>query len=151
MEDVRGVFGALIIITFLSILACIVFLFFLLNRPKQYYDTSRKIPFITFAIIMALYISFVVWAIVDFKYVYEEFFHNLFFSGNYSFSHGVMVSMISEIFPDIAICIGISIPLLLVIPTLLFIFYNRALSKKLAKAEQESIKTEQEVENIDKI
>ena len=147
LKDVRVVFGVFIILSILSMLFCMVYLFFLINRPKQYYDTSRKIPFITFAVIMALYISFVVWAIVDFKYVYEVFFHNLLFSGNYAFSHGVMVSMISEIFPDIAICVGVSIPVLLSIPTLAFALYNRSIRKKIAKAEQESIKAEQEIEN----
>ena len=55
-----------------------------------------------------------------------------------------MISMIGEIFPDLCALIGIAMPILLLIPVLIFIFYNRALSKKYAKVEDKEQKNGEE-------
>jgi hypothetical protein len=52
--------------------------------------------------------------------------------------------MIGEIFPDLCAIIGIALPVLLLIPVLVFIFYNRALTKKYAKAQAEEPKITEE-------
>ncbi len=138
MKDVKAIFGVFIAITVLSVILCIVFLFFLFNRPRLYFEHCRKIPFITFVIIMGLFALIALWAIVDFRFVYEVVFHNLLFSGNFSFSHGVMISMIGEIFPDLIALIGIGIPVLLSIPTIALCVLNNKLSK-LYNTKQENI------------
>ncbi|MBO5224478.1 MAG: DUF1461 domain-containing protein [Clostridia bacterium] len=130
LSDVRNLFGAGMIVTLISLLACIVFLFFLLNRPKEYYESSRNVPFITLAVLVGLIAFVAVFACIDFTVTFEIF-HKILFTGNYSFSNGVMISMISEIFPDLALIIGISWLITLAIPIVALIFYNRHVAKKI--------------------
>ncbi len=132
MNDVRNIFGVGIILTIVSVLICIAFLFFLLNRPKAYYETSRKVPFITFGVLFVIFIALALYIVVDFKYVFEVVFHNMLFDGNYAFSSGVMISMIGEIFPDLIMLIGISWLVMMGVPVLAFVLYNKRLAKKSA-------------------
>ena len=138
MQDVRAIFGVFITLTVLSVIFCIVFLFFLFNRPRIYYEHCRKIPFITFAIIAGIFVALALWTILDYKFVFEVVFHNLFFSGNFAFSTGVMISMIGEIFPDLIALIGIGIPVLLSIPLIALCILNNKFSK-LYITQQENI------------
>ena len=146
MFDVKRIFGALIILTILSLLTCIAFLFFIINRPKIYYETSRKIPFITLGVVLALFAFIAIWTIIDYKFVFEVAFHNLFFTGNFAFSDGVMISMIGEIFSDLILLIGIGFLVFTATVFVAFALYNRRVSKKLANEPQNSnndLKTEQ--------
>ena len=135
MKDVKNVFGEGIILTLVSILVCIAYLFFLFNRPKEYYETSRKVPFITLGVLIGIFLAVALYTIIDYKYVFEVLLHNALFSGNFSFSNGVMISMIGEIFPDLFMLIGIGWAVSLAVPVLAFVFYNRHLKKKLAQNE----------------
>ena len=135
MKDVKNVFGEGIILTLVSILVCIAYLFFLFNRPKEYYETSRKVPFITLGVLIGVFLAVALYTIIDYKYVFEVLLHNALFSGNFSFSNGVMISMIGEIFPDLFMLIGIGWAVSLAVPVLAFVFYNRHLKKKLAQNE----------------
>ncbi len=140
MQDVKNLFGGGIILTIVALLICITFLFFLLNRPKEYYETSRKIPFFTFGVLLTLIVLVAIFALTNFAYTFEIF-HQIFFTGNYAFANGVMVSMITEIFPDLATLIAVGWLVLLIIPAVVLVLYNRHVAKKLA------LTTENRVEN----
>ena len=146
MRDVRNVFGVGTILTIISVLICIAFLFFLLNRPKAYYETSRKVPFITLGILFAIFVAIALYVVIDFKYVFEVVFHNMFFDGNFAFSSGVMISMIGEIFPDLVMLIGISWIVMMALPVLVFVFYNKRLAKKIALQVKNEDKNNQSTE-----
>lgn len=138
MKDVRAIFGVFIALTVLSVILCIIFLFFLFNRPRLYFEQCRKIPFITFTVLGGIFLVIALWTMLDFKFVFEVVFHNLFFKGNFAFSYGVMISMIGEIFPDLITLIGIGIPVLLAISTIALCILNNKLSK-LYNTKQENI------------
>jgi hypothetical protein len=140
MKDVKNIFGVGLILTLLCFLVCVAFLFFILNRYKEYYETSRKVPFITFGALGGVFLVIALCVLIDYKYMFEEVFHNALFSGNFAFSNGVMISMIGQIFPDLITLIGVSWAVTLVIPILLLIFFNRHVKKKLLKKRKEVAK-----------
>ncbi len=144
MHDVRNIFGVFIIFTLISVLMCIAFLFFILNRSKAYYETSRKVPFITFGVIIALLAIVGVCTAINYKYMFEVVFHNMLFDGNFAFSNGVMISMIGEIFPDLIMLIGVGWAVMLSVPVIAFVLFNRHIAKKIAKNSQKEEKNSHE-------
>lgn len=142
LSDVRNLFGVGIIFAIISILGCMAFLFFLLNRPKEYYESSRKVPFITFGVLVGIIAIVAIFALVDFMGTFEVF-HQIFFTGNYSFSNGVMISMISDIFTDMAVFIGVGWLVLLAIPIVALILYNKHIGKKIAGESEKQPEKEQ--------
>ena len=130
LSDVRHLFGVLIILAIVSLLGCMAFLFFLLNRPKDYYKSSRKVPFITMGVLVGIIAIVAIFASVDFGHTFEVF-HKIFFTGNYSFSNGVMISMISDIFTDMAVLVVIGWLVLLAVPTVALALYSKHIGKKI--------------------
>lgn len=134
MQDVKNLFGGGICIVAIATVLLVVLLAIGLVKKKGYYENCRKVPYYTLlGVFIALGLLGLAVAI-DFTTAFEIF-HQIFFEGNYAFSDGVMIAMISNVFFDL-------VPIILIIwVALLLLFvgglvlYNYVLSQKFQQNE----------------
>ena len=100
MEDVKGVFGGGIIIVGVALVFAIAISVLFVKRKKDYYDNARKVPYFTLIGVFSVLAIIGLAAAIDFDTAFRIF-HEIFFDGNWTFSSGVMISMIGGIFLDL--------------------------------------------------
>lgn len=129
MQDVKNVFGGGLIIVLFSLLIIVGGVILFLIYRKGYYDNCRKIPFITLGVIGGVLLLIALYALIDFTSAFTAF-HLIFFDGNWTFSNGVMIAMIGQIFFDIVpiiVAIWLTLTAGLVVALAL---YNKRQAKK---------------------
>lgn len=129
MQDVKNVFGGGLIIVLVSVIIILVGVVLFLIYRKGYYENCRKIPFITLAVIGGLLVLVALYALIDFESAFTLF-HVILFDGNWMFSHGVMITMIGQIFFDIVPIIAVIWIGLILSYVLALYLYNKILAKK---------------------
>ncbi|MBR6736968.1 MAG: DUF1461 domain-containing protein [Clostridia bacterium] len=129
MQDVKNVFGGgLTIIAVCLVIIAVSLVLYIIYR-KGYYLNCRKVPLITLAVLLGLLLLIALFAVIDFDLAFTIF-HRLLFEGNWQFSSGVMVNLISYIFNDLVFIIAGIWGLL----TALFITLVILLNKKYKKS-----------------
>ena len=130
MSDVREVFAKGLLLCAISFVLFIISVVILLIFRKDYNLYCKKIPLITYLVLISLILIIGLAAAINFDIAFELF-HRLLFEGNWSFGDGVMIAMIGDIFTDIVpIIIGIWL-LLSVIFIIGVSIYNKNINNNL--------------------
>ncbi|MBO5286458.1 MAG: DUF1461 domain-containing protein [Clostridia bacterium] len=133
MRDVKKVFGGGMVLVGVGVLFIVVGVVFNLKFRSIYLKYAKKTPFYTLAVILGLLLLIALFAVIDFDTAFTIF-HQIFFYGKqWTFSSGVMVAMIADIFTGLApIILLVWVALLGAYITAVY-FYNKALKKRLIK------------------
>ncbi len=129
MAEVKVVFGKGLLIVLASVLIIIVGIFLFVKNKDLTKDNMKKIPFFTLAVCLVLLLTVGVVCLINFDQAFTTF-HNIFFpNGNWTFSRGIMIKLIGDIFTGIVPFIAV-IWLFLIALTITFtIIYNKSKSR----------------------
>lgn len=137
MADVQGVFkGGFTLVSIGGVFFLLGLTLIIIFRKE--YCKLRKTPFITLICLFAVLALIGLFALINWDLAFEVF-HMILFDGNWTFSNGVMIAMIGDIFTGIVpIIITIWVGLLLLFLAGIFT-YNHFIKKKylLKKCENE--------------
>ncbi len=128
MRDCRALFIGGEVIGGIAFLLLLIGLTYVLFFGNNYFRRARKVPFITIGVCFGLLAVVGLAALINFDAAFETF-HRIFFSGNWTFSNGLMINMIGPIFPDLVANIAAGWLISLTVFTLLFAGYNIYLSR----------------------
>lgn len=127
MADCKKLFGAGIILFFVSIAVVIATLVLGIIFRKTYYLYCGKTVYITLGICLGVLAVIGVFAAINFDKAFTVF-HEIFFKGKqWQFGYGVMIAMIGEIFTGLVPIIGGIWIGLLVLTVIGVFFFNRPL------------------------
>lgn len=130
MKDVRGVFGGGLIIVLISFIVVVAGIVLAIIFRKGYWENCRKIPYYVFGGIIALFALLAILIACDFQKAFQIF-HMIFFTGNWTFSNGVMISMIGYIFTDIVWIIALGWVFFTAISITIVAIYNKLIKNAL--------------------
>ena len=128
MADVREVFkGGFILVgiggVFFALGLALIIIF------RKSYCKKRKVPYITLIALFSVLALIGIFGLINFDLAFEVF-HMIFFDGNWTFSEGVMIAMIGDIFTGIVpIIIAVWVGLLTVFLASITV-YNHFTKKK---------------------
>ena len=128
MADVREVFkGGFILVgiggVFFALGLALIIIF------RKAYCKKRKVPYITLIALFSVLALIGIFGLINFDLAFEVF-HMIFFDGNWTFSEGVMIAMIGDIFTGIVpIIIAVWVGLLTVFLASITV-YNHFTKKK---------------------
>ena len=134
MQDVKNLFGGGICIVAVATVLLVVLLILGVIKKKGYYENCRKVPYYTLLGVFIVLALLGLAVAIDFTTAFEIF-HQIFFAGNYAFSDGVMIAMISNVFFDLVPIILIIWVALLVLFVGGLILYNYLLTQKFKQKE----------------
>lgn len=130
MADCKKLFGAGIILFFVSVAVFIAALVLGIIFRKAYYLYCGKTVYITLGICLGVLAVIGIFAAINFDKAFTIF-HEIFFNGKqWQFGYGVMIAMIGEIFTGLVPIIGIIWIGLLILTVVGVYLFNRPLRKQ---------------------